>query len=62
MNINIFGSTGIIGSLTLKIIKEYFPEIKINLLTANNNYVKLSKQIKIYKPNLKVNWKVRRRF
>ena len=50
MNINIFGSTGIIGSLTLKIIEEYFTEIKINLLTANNNYEKLSKQIKKYKP------------
>ena len=50
MYINIFGSTGIIGSITLKIIREYFPEIKINLLTANNNYEKLLKQIKIYKP------------
>ncbi len=50
MYINIFGSTGIIGSITLKIIKKYFPEIKINLLTANNNYEKLLKQIKIYKP------------
>ena len=41
MYINIFGSTGVIGSITLKIIREYFPEIKINLLTANNNYEKL---------------------
>ena len=50
MYINIFGSTGVIGSITLKIIREYFPEIKINLLTSNNNYEKLLKQIKIYKP------------
>ena len=48
--INIFGSTGIIGSKTLKIINEYFPNIKINLLTANHNYKKLSKQIYYYKP------------
>ena len=49
-SINIFGSTGTIGSKTLKIINEYFPNIKINLLTANQNYKKLSKQIYYYKP------------
>jgi len=48
--LNLFGSTGIIGTKTLKIIKNYFPEIKINLLVANNNYKKLAKQNDIYKP------------
>ena len=48
--LNIFGSTGTIGTKTLKIIKNYFPKIKINLLVANNNYKKLAKQSIIYKP------------
>ena len=48
--LNIFGSTGKIGTKTLKIIKDYFPKIKINLLVANNNYKKLAKQADIYKP------------
>ena len=47
--INIFGSTGYIGEKTLKIINNYFPEIKINILLANKNYKKLSKQAKLYK-------------
>jgi 1-deoxy-D-xylulose-5-phosphate reductoisomerase len=50
MIINIFGSTGIIGTSTLKIIKKYFPDLKINLLCANNNVNKLCKQVKIYSP------------
>ena len=50
MKINIFGSTGIIGSKTLSIISNYFPEIKINLLCANTNVKKLIKQINIYNP------------
>jgi 1-deoxy-D-xylulose-5-phosphate reductoisomerase len=50
MNINIFGSTGIIGSKTLDIITNYFPKIKINLLCANTNVKKLLKQINIYSP------------
>ena len=50
MKINIFGSTGIIGSKTLDIIKNYFPRIKINLLCANTNVKKLIKQIQIYSP------------
>ena len=49
MKINIFGSTGIIGSKTLDIISNYFPEIKINLLCANSNVKKFIKQINIYK-------------
>ena len=51
MKINIFGSTGIIGSKTLDIINNYFPSIKINLLVANNNYQSILNQIKKYKPN-----------
>ena len=50
MNINIFGSTGIIGSKTLDIIKNYFPSIKINLLCANTNVRKLIDQINFYSP------------
>jgi len=48
MNVNIFGSTGIIGSKSLKIINKYFPKIKINLLCANNNVHKLIKQANTY--------------
>ncbi len=50
MNINIYGSTGIIGTKTLKIISQYFPKIKINLLCANNNVSKLVKQSLLYSP------------
>ena len=48
--LNLFGSTGTIGIKTLKIIKNYFPKIRINLLVANNNYKKLAKQCEIYNP------------
>ena len=48
--INIFGSTGSIGTKSLKIINNYFPNIKINLLTAKSNYKKLAKQTLLYKP------------
>ena len=41
MYINIFGSTGIIGSKSLDIICNYFPELKIDLLLASNNAKKL---------------------
>lgn len=50
MNINIFGSTGEIGTKTLNILKKYFPNIKINLLVANNNYKKIINQIIEFKP------------
>ena len=52
MKINIYGSTGFIGSKILSIIKSYFPEIKINLLLANENYKKLISQTKMYNPNI----------
>ena len=50
MIINIFGSTGIIGSKTLDIISNYFPRIKINLLCSNSNVTKLIKQINLHSP------------
>ena len=50
MKINIFGSTGIIGSKTLDIITNYFPKIKVNLLCSNTNVRKLLKQIDVYSP------------
>ena len=50
MLINIFGSTGIIGTKTLAIIKKYFPAIKINLLCSNTNVKKLINQIETHCP------------
>ena len=50
MKINIFGSTGIIGSKTLDIINKYFPLIKVNLLCANTNVRKLIRQINTHSP------------
>ena len=45
MNINIYGSTGVIGKKTLEIITRYFPHIKINLLCAKSNIKLLEKQL-----------------
>ena len=50
MKINIFGSTGMIGSKTLDIIKNFFPTIEINLLCSNSNVKKLINQIEIHSP------------
>tara|TARA_B100001059_G_C17789841_1_gene559457 strand:+ start:54 stop:1193 length:1140 start_codon:yes stop_codon:yes gene_type:complete len=50
MKINIFGSTGIIGSKTLDIISNHFPDIKVNLLCSNSNVKKLIKQIEVHSP------------
>ena len=50
MNINIYGSTGVIGRKTLDIISKYFPDIKINLLCAKSNIKLLKKQIYKHKP------------
>ena len=50
MKINIFGSTGIIGSKTLNIINNHFQEIKINLLCSNSNVRKLIDQTNFYSP------------
>ena len=46
--IAIFGSTGSIGSSLLKIIKGDQKSFKIELLTANKNYIKLIKQVKLF--------------
>ncbi len=50
MNINIFGSTGVIGKKTLSIIDNYFPKLRVNLLCAKSNFKLLKQQIKKYKP------------
>ena len=50
MNINIYGSTGVIGKKTLELIDKNFPNLKINLLCAKSNLKLLKKQIKKYKP------------
>ena len=50
MKINVFGSTGIIGIKTLNLIKNYFPNIKINLIVANKNINLIHKQTLIYQP------------
>ncbi len=50
MNINIYGSTGIIGKKTLDLIDRNFPKLKINLLCAKSNLKLLKKQIVKYKP------------
>ncbi len=50
MKINIYGSTGTIGTKSLDLINRYFPKIVVNLLCANNNVSKLIRQINQYKP------------
>ena len=50
MYINIFGSTGIIGSKSIQIISNYFPQLKIDLLLAANNANKLIHQANKIKP------------
>ena len=50
MIINIYGSTGIIGSKSLDLVSKYFPKLKINLLVANNNIKKMLYQVNKYSP------------
>ena len=50
MNINIYGSTGIIGTKSLNLIDKNFPNLKINLLCAKSNINLLTKQIHKYNP------------
>ena len=52
MNINIYGSTGIIGKKTLSLIDKNFPSLKVDLLCAKSNLKLLTQQIKKYKPIL----------
>ena len=53
MNINIFGSTGVIGKKTLDLIDKNFPNIKINLLCAksNNKFCGLSGSLRLHHIN-----------
>ena len=48
--IAILGSTGSIGQNTLQVLKKNISNFSIELLTANNNYKKLIKQAKVFKP------------
>ena len=50
MKINIFGSTGVIGRTTLKLIDNNFQDLKVNLICAKSNYRLLKKQIYKYQP------------
>ena len=50
MNINIFGSTGVIGRKTLNLIDNNFPKLEVNLLCAKSNLKLLTKQINKYQP------------
>ena len=50
MNINIYGSTGIIGKKTLSLIDKNFPSLNVDLLCAKSNLKLLTQQIKKYKP------------
>ncbi len=50
MNINIFGSTGVIGRKTLNLIDNNFPKLEVNLLCAKSNLKLLTRQINKYQP------------
>ncbi len=50
MNINIYGSTGVIGKKTLFLIDKNFSNLKVNLLCAKSNLKILIHQIKKYQP------------
>ena len=50
MNINIYGSTGVIGKKTLNLIDNHFTKLNINLLCAKSNLKLLTQQIIKYQP------------
>ena len=50
MKLNLFGSTGVIGKKTLKLIEKNFPTLTVNLLTANKSHKILYQQIIKHKP------------
>ena len=66
--ISILGSTGSVGVTTLKIIEKKKNLFKINLLSANENYSLICKQIKTYSPvfflifNFQIFQKVKKKF
>jgi 1-deoxy-D-xylulose-5-phosphate reductoisomerase len=47
-SIAILGSTGSIGQSTLDIVRKT-KEFKVEIIVANKNYSKITKQIKIFK-------------
>jgi len=51
MIVNVYGSTGVIGKIFLRIIKNQFPKYKINLLCAKNNIKLLVNQCKAFSVN-----------
>ena len=55
--ISILGSTGSIGTSSLKIIEKKKNCFNIKTLVANSNYKKILHQIKIFKPRVNSNLK-----
>ncbi len=49
--IAILGSTGSIGESTLELIKKS-SKFKVELLIVNKNYLKITNQIKLFKPSV----------
>ena len=66
--IAVLGSTGSIGSTTLKIINHNKKLFNIKILAANSNYKKICNQIKTFKPSIfiisneKIFLKVKKKF
>ena len=52
--IALLGSTGSIGTQTLRVIEEHIDLFEIEVLTANNNSALLINQAKKFKPNMVV--------
>jgi 1-deoxy-D-xylulose-5-phosphate reductoisomerase len=50
--INIFGSTGSIGTQALEVIERFSENFEINILSGGSNYELLAKQIKKFKPRI----------
>jgi len=50
MNINIYGSTGMLGKTTLSLIDRNFPHLNVGLLCAKSNLKLLTQQINKYQP------------
>ena len=50
MNINIYGSTGVIGKKTLSLVDKNFPDLNVDLLCAKSNLKLLILQIKKFQP------------
>jgi|TARA_B100001093_G_scaffold414717_1_gene404929 1-deoxy-D-xylulose-5-phosphate reductoisomerase len=67
-SIAVLGSTGSIGSTTLKVINQNHKLFNIQILAANSNYKKICDQIKKFKPsifiisNKKILFKIKKKF